>query len=167
MARICHGSARPETNGKVETTKIEPALAGLLADLPETRTPIVDTSFEALVNFHLNQLATNSDDQRVTEADRALARVAYSEPLIPFEESPLQALSLKDIVHATGVAVGAYVGFVVAGSNPLLFITVPAGMVICGAASGLGRGIEDGLRQRIKYLLRRTPPRKRTPKRKE
>ena len=69
---------------------------------------------------------------------------------IPFENSPLGATSLAALLsHGTGTAVRAYIGFVVSGSGPLLLITVPAGMIICGAASGAATGLHDGLRSLI------------------
>ena len=72
--------------------------------------------------------------------------------LIPFEESPLEGTSLGSIVATgSGGAIGAYVGFAVAGGpTPLLLVTVPAGMIICGAAMGTAEGLQDGLRDRIK-----------------
>ena len=47
------------------------------------------------------------NDVRIGVADRALAKNVVLEPLIPFEESPLAAVSLNDVLHATGVAIGA------------------------------------------------------------
>lgn len=72
--------------------------------------------------------------------------LAYA-PIIPFEASPLEGEALGTIVGSFGV--GATVGFIVAGPSPLLFITVPAGIIICEAARGAG----SGLRQRLYDLL--------------
>jgi hypothetical protein len=40
------------------------------------------------------------------------------------------------------------------GTGPLLFITVPAGMVIFGAAKGIGKALEEGLYERLVTWLR-------------
>jgi hypothetical protein len=75
-------------------------------------------------------------------------------PVVPFENSPLSAESLGNLLtKAGGYGVGAYIGFITGGTTPLLFITVPAGMVICGAAAGIGRGLEEGLRSRVRTLI--------------
>ncbi|PCJ25085.1 MAG: hypothetical protein COA96_08040 [SAR86 cluster bacterium] len=73
--------------------------------------------------------------------------------VIPFENSPLGADSLGNLLKIGGYGVGAYIGFVVGGTTPLLFITVPAGMVICGAAAGIGQGLEVGLKSKITKFL--------------
>jgi len=74
----------------------------------------------------------------------------FSTPVIPFERSPLDAESLTKILSATGgTGVGAYLGFVVAGGTPLAIVLVPAGMILCGAAAGIG----DGLYTRLKRWI--------------
>jgi hypothetical protein len=82
------------------------------------------------------------------------ARYLVVEPAVPFENSPLSGLSLHDIAKSSGVAVGAYIGCVMAGNTPLLLVTVPAGMVICGVASGVAHGLEEMLYARIKDLMK-------------
>src|SRR5262249_29369501 len=82
--------------------------------------------------------------------DLRFAEKVSFEPLIPFEGSPLTSESLAKLATtATGAGFGAFVGFVAFGSGPLLLITVPAGMVICGAAKGIAQALEDGLRDRL------------------
>ncbi len=79
-----------------------------------------------------------------------LAHRAVEDPLIPFEESPLDFASIASLVSgASGVGIGAYVGFVVSGGTPLAIITVPGGMIIGGAAAGIGAALEKGLRYKI------------------
>jgi hypothetical protein len=81
-------------------------------------------------------------------------QIAFSD-LIPFEQSPLNLESLVGLVtKATGVAMGAYAGFVMSGGTPLIFVTVPAGMIIFGAAAGVAKALEEGLRERLLNLLR-------------
>lgn len=76
-------------------------------------------------------------------------------PVIPFENSPLSAESLGALLTKVGgYGVGAYIGFlIVGGSTPLLLITVPAGMIICGAAAGISQGLEKGLKERIYKII--------------
>ena len=75
-----------------------------------------------------------------------LVEAVFTMPVIPFEQSPLDAESLNKILTASGTGFGAYVGFVVSGGTPLALVLVPAGMIICGAAAGIG----DGLYKRLK-----------------
>jgi hypothetical protein len=105
------------------------------------------------------------------EAGPTREQIAFSEYLIcarivPFESSPLSAESLGSIVMTTGVGMGAYAGYVVAGHTPLLFVLVPAGMVLFGAAAGIGKALEEGLRERILRLISHSGhPKKSHPKR--
>ena len=65
--------------------------------------------------------------------------LAFS-PVVPFRHTPLNLESVASLVtSATGVGLGAYAGFVVGGVSPLIFITVPAGMIIFGTAAGVAR----------------------------
>jgi hypothetical protein len=68
---------------------------------------------------------------------------------------------------ASGVVVGAWVGSQAAADlQPmLLFVMVPAGMVIVSAASGIGKALENGLNRWLSRKLgapeephRRAPP---------
>ncbi len=47
---------------------------------------------------------------------------------------------------ATSAPTGVFVGLVVAHGDVLLLITVPCGMVLTGAASGIAAGLHSGLR---------------------
>jgi 4-hydroxybenzoate polyprenyltransferase len=87
--------------------------------------------------------------------------------VIPFEQSPLELQSLKDIlIKGTGSAVGAYAGFVAAGSHPMVLVVVPAGIVLFGAAFGVAKALEDGLYEKLMGIMgvktkrgkQRTPP---------
>lgn len=80
-------------------------------------------------------------------------------PIVPFEESPLALDSLATIIaRASSAGLGAYLGFVVGGGSPLILITVPAGMILFGAAAGVARALQDGLYERILALIRGTAP---------
>jgi len=82
--------------------------------------------------------------------DIRFAECVSFERVIPIEQSPLIQESLAKLATtASGVGIGAYIGFVAFGQSPLLLITVPAGIIICGAARGIGQALEEGLRDRI------------------
>jgi hypothetical protein len=76
-------------------------------------------------------------------------------PVVPFEHSPLGGEALaKLLTRASGAGIGAGIGIMVAGGpTPLLLITVPAGMIICGSAKGIADGLEEGLRYRVRHLM--------------
>lgn len=76
--------------------------------------------------------------------------------IVPFASSPLELHSLASIAAtASPLGIGAAVGFAVFGSSPLLLVGVPAGIIICGAAAGVSRALEEGLRERLLGLLTR------------
>ena len=80
--------------------------------------------------------------------------LAFS-PVVPTRRNPLDLEAVASLVtSATGVGLGAYAGFVVGGVSPLILITVPAGMILFGTASGIAQGLEAGLRERIKRLVK-------------
>jgi len=59
------------------------------------------------------------------------------------------------VTRATGAGLGAYIGFVAFGAaSPFLFVTVPSGMIICGAAKGIADALEHGLRDRLTAWIR-------------
>jgi hypothetical protein len=72
--------------------------------------------------------------------DEALQFATYvaNARIIPFESSPLGAEALASIaaasVKAGPVTLGATVGFIAAGPTPFLLITVPLGIILCGAS---------------------------------
>ena len=89
------------------------------------------------------QFQPSPDDVRFAE------QVSFDR-VIPIEESPLSQESLAKLATtASGVGIGAFVGFVAFGSSPLLLITVPAGMIICGAAYAVGQALQEGFKERI------------------
>jgi hypothetical protein len=96
--------------------------------------------------------ASRNLDARVLEFSEY---VAYAE-VVPFENSPLAPDSLaKLIASGGGAGVGAFIGILAAGGpTPLLFITVPAGMIICGSAQGVADGASEGLRHRVREWIK-------------
>lgn len=72
--------------------------------------------------------------------------VAYA-PVVPFESSPLTPKSLSELAAAGG-GIGGALGAYVTG-DPLLLLTIPAGIIVCGAARGVSQALEIGLRSKV------------------
>jgi hypothetical protein len=86
--------------------------------------------------------------------DRATVNELVREAIVPTEQSPLQGTPLSELVgHASAGSVGAVLGYQAAPHSPLLLITVPAGIVLVGAAKGLGAGLNAGLRGLVERQL--------------
>jgi hypothetical protein len=82
------------------------------------------------------------------------AHFAFAEYLIfarvvPFESSsPLSADSLGNILTAQGRGEAGYM-YYEGTEAPMLFVAIPAGMVICGSSHKVIEALEAGLRRRI------------------
>lgn len=66
--------------------------------------------------------------------------------VVPFEGSPLGAESLSSIAAAAkagAVGLGATIGYMAAGPTPLLLITVPLGIVLCGASISFAKWLDQ------------------------
>jgi len=89
------------------------------------------------------------------ELRRFAEEVVFSR-VIPFEGSPLGADSLATILTEApvGIGLGAYIGFVAAGERRvLLFFTVPAGIIIVGAAETMAPGVGELLLRVLQGLV--------------
>ncbi len=93
----------------------------------------------------------NVSDKRSLE----FAREAFYQPLIPLTQSPLALDSLSKLVKVAGI--GAVVGFIAVAGYPMVLIAVPAGIILCGAATGIAKALDHGLRERLLILLREHP----------
>jgi hypothetical protein len=92
-----------------------------------------------------------------TEIALFVENIAFSR-VIPVRTNPLDLQSLATVLTTgSGVAIGAWAGVVASGGTPLILITVPVGMIIGGAAAGIGRALEEGLRERLRAWIRRRP----------
>ena len=82
--------------------------------------------------------------------------------IIPFEQSPLGAESLASIavssLKAGTIGLGATVGYVAAGPTPFLLITVPLGIVLCGASVSFAKWLEENRKFIWNKLLKTHEP---------
>lgn len=85
------------------------------------------------------------------EGPSPFAEYLAFQALIPFESSPLGSKALATLVGTTGSA-GAALGYAASG-DPIVLVTVPAGIVIGGAALGVGVGLAAGLSEGIRHRL--------------
>jgi hypothetical protein len=89
-------------------------------------------------------------DSELAAAERFLAEI-LDQPVIPLEESPLSGAALANLLSRAPEAAGAAVA--VWGTGPdqtlLLLITMPTGMIVFGAASGVAKALNTGLRAKI------------------
>jgi hypothetical protein len=83
---------------------------------------------------------------------------AFDEPTIIVERSPPSAETVMSLLSkGSGVAIGAYLGFLTAGDSPLyLYAAVPGGMILCCTAAGIAEALQLGLRERIFQWLTRS-----------
>jgi hypothetical protein len=97
------------------------------------------------------------------------ANYAATARIIPFEQSPLGADSLASIatssVKAGTITLGATVGFLSAGPTPFLPITVPLGIVLCGASVSFAKWLEENRKPIWNRLLPPSPKRDQIPDR--
>jgi hypothetical protein len=93
--------------------------------------------------------------QRIVHPPEYLAFAEYLTfaRIVPFEESTLSADSLGNILTAQFHGMAQFVDYEAGEHTPLLFVAVPAGLVICGATTGVAKALEKGLRGRVLRLL--------------
>ena len=94
-------------------------------------------------------------DVQLPDDLQAFASYLYERPIIPFRESPLSGRALSALVsypNGTGIGgmVGAYLGL---DHGLLMLLTVPGGMIVGGAAFGLGSALEKGLHDKLLRLI--------------
>ena len=73
--------------------------------------------------------------------------------VVPFEEPSLSADSLGNILTAQVQGEAGYM-YHQETRIPVLAVSIPAGMVICGSAPGMIRALDSGLRQRLLELVK-------------
>lgn len=62
------------------------------------------------------------------------------------EQSPPEWLHVTKLLSSSPIAIGTFIGFGMSSGNPtLMLVTVPMGIIVIGAASGISKGLERGL----------------------
>lgn len=92
-----------------------------------------------------------------------IVRSIMRSPIV-VEHSPPSHETLDEIVRRGGaVAVGLYMATQLGPwlPNPLMFIMIPTGIIVAGAAIGVSRGLERGLADRISKAISGNPRRRR------
>ena len=76
---------------------------------------------------------------------------------VVIEQSPPVAIPFASLLRkASSVTIGTMMGAAVAIDNPpLMFITIPAGIIVVGSAMGVSKGLERGLAKKIERLMKR------------
>lgn len=100
---------------------------------------------------------TYVDWRWITQESRFARAASYiaTERVIPLTASSIDLHSFADIAASMGGAgVGAFVGLVVVGSSPLLFLAVPAGVILVMASRGAGRAVAAAAEYHLRNLLR-------------
>jgi hypothetical protein len=73
--------------------------------------------------------------------------------VVPFEQPSLSADSLGNILTAQVHGEAGYMYHELT-RTPVLAVSIPAGMVVCGSAPGMIRALDSGLRQRLLDLVK-------------
>lgn len=72
---------------------------------------------------------------------------------VPFEEDSLSADSLGNILTGQIHGNAAYMSYE-RTNTPVLAVTIPSGILICGATSQVAAALEDGMRQQLIELVK-------------
>jgi hypothetical protein len=82
----------------------------------------------------------------------------YEFPIVVEQSPPLTITLAQLLKNASSTTIGTLLGVAAAGENyPLMFITVPAGIIVVGSAYGVSKGLEAGLAKRIEKLMKWKP----------
>jgi hypothetical protein len=73
--------------------------------------------------------------------------------VVPFEQPSLSADSVGNILTAQVHGEAGYM-YYEQTRTPVLAVSIPAGLVICGSAPGMTRALDSGLRQRLLDLVK-------------
>jgi hypothetical protein len=90
-------------------------------------------------------------DKEPSSIEESFINFMIDSEIIILKNSPPEFKSVRELLErGAGVIIGTYVGLSIGDGNPLLLlISVPAGIIIGGAAVGLSRGLEIGLEKKI------------------
>jgi hypothetical protein len=150
---------------RISPTEIPNAIAQMVS---------ADTSEDAnalRTELALDRITDPTAASRDDEELRAFAEYVAFANLVPFEESPINLVSLAGKAASTAKspeALGAFIGVLAGGATPMLLVTVPTGIIVCAAASAFAKFLFEN-RQSVfgklfgvnpKRRSRRRPPAK-------
>jgi hypothetical protein len=91
--------------------------------------------------------------QAYHELNKPIIDEIYNEPII-IEHSPAEGIPLGKLLSGASVAtIGTYVGLQGVWGNPLLFVAVPAGIIVVGAAVAVVRAFDKGLNHAVERAI--------------
>ena len=92
--------------------------------------------------------------RRPSSQNRELINDLLAESIV-IERSPPEAMPLRAMLSkASAASIGTFLGVAKAWSNPLLmFVTIPAGILVIGSTLGLAKALEEGLHERLGRLI--------------
>jgi hypothetical protein len=76
---------------------------------------------------------------------------------VVIERSPPESVTFASLLRgASSVTIGTLLGDGVAGgSYPLMFVTIPFGIIVIGSAIGISKGLQDGLQREVARSVKR------------
>jgi hypothetical protein len=110
---------------------------------PERSSRIIDHFLSASIQ-NLDSLLTDKIFSDVPISQPLVQRIRNLEVII--ENSPPSLINFNELLKSAGpaVAIGTFIG-ISATTYPILLATVPAGIIVVGAAVGISKVIQDGL----------------------
>jgi hypothetical protein len=143
----------------VQPSRLSYAIAGML--LADEHPEEVEEAQARAVSDRILQQTTAPEKMIVPSADmfEFAEQLAFTR-VIPFEESPLALVSLAE--KAASIARGpipssAFIGVLAAGMTPILLITVPAGVILCGTPAAFARAIDGQMPNILQHLCGVSP----------
>jgi hypothetical protein len=94
--------------------------------------------------------------QTPVESNRTIVDEILREPII-IENSPPEGVPFQQLFSGASIAsIGTYVGLRGLEGGPLLFLAVPAGILVVGAAISISRAIDKGLNHAMERAIMKT-----------
>lgn len=128
----------------------------------EMLTPIIQQASNRVDRF-IDMVVQGTEQRQF--AERIYADAIVNRHIVDFvknagvviEQSPPEAIPFASLLRkASSVTIGTMMGAAVAIDNPpLMFITIPAGIIVVGSAMGVSKGLERGLAKKIERLMKR------------
>ena len=119
----------------------------------------LDQAVDLAIRLQASEQSTSNADEG---GAAAFAHVLVDRAVLPFEGSPLHNQSLRGLIEKSGGSFTGGLGGVVGShghSVPVVILSVAAGIIVGGSASGIGDALRIGLRYHLLRLMRVPPAR--------